>query len=124
MSALVIIGGFIAASIHVVIFVMESLAWGRPWVNRAFRLQPEQADANRLFAFNQGVYNLALALVTFAGLCARATSEPIVGAAVLCCGCFPMILAALALFVSARHLWRSALIQGIPPAVAVLGLLF
>ena len=58
----------LAGVVHVLIFCMESLWWTSPKVRARFRQTPEQAEATRLFAFNQGFYNLFLAVGTFAGL--------------------------------------------------------
>ena len=57
----------IAGLIHIYIFVMESLLWGTPRINKVFAMTPDQAESNRLFAFNQGFYNLFLALGAIGG---------------------------------------------------------
>ena len=59
----------LAAVLHVLIFVMESVLWARPQVWRRFAV-PNQSDADvlRPMAFNQGFYNLFLALGIFGGL--------------------------------------------------------
>ena len=58
----------LAGAIHIYIFVMESLLWGRPMTNKSFAMSAEMAEHNRLFAFNQGFYNLFLALTRVEGL--------------------------------------------------------
>ncbi|HEY6784033.1 MAG TPA: DUF1304 family protein, partial [Gemmatimonadales bacterium] len=60
------LAGILAGAIHVLIFCMESLWWTAPGVQKRFRQTPEQAQATKLFAFNQGFYNLFLALGVFA----------------------------------------------------------
>ena len=53
----------IAAAIHVAIFVLESVLWMRPSVRRIFGVRSDaDAAAIRPMAFNQGFYNLFLAL--------------------------------------------------------------
>src|SRR6266566_4483126 len=74
MTALMWLAAIVAGAVHVLIFAMESLWWTTPQVRARFRQSPEQAEATRLFAFNQGFYNLFLALGTFAGV---ARSPPI-----------------------------------------------
>ena len=56
------------ALIHVYVFYLESIAWGKPKTNKMFRVTPEQAELNRVFAFNQGFYNLFIAIAIVAGL--------------------------------------------------------
>lgn len=55
------------ALIHVYIFSMESLLWGTEKVNKTFRVKPENIEILRLWAFNQGFYNLFLSLGIFVG---------------------------------------------------------
>src|SRR4029079_17775174 len=53
----------VAAAIHVWIFVLESLWFRRPSVHRRFGLASEEdARIVRSFAYNQGFYNLFLAV--------------------------------------------------------------
>ena len=58
MLAVMWLAAILAAVVHVLIFCMESLWWTTPKVRARFRQAPEQADATKLFAFNQGFYNL------------------------------------------------------------------
>ena len=60
---------FVAALIHVLFFYYESVTFGRPETWRRFGLQSqEQADVVRPMAYNQGFYNLFLALGIVVGL--------------------------------------------------------
>lgn len=59
-----------AAALHVYIFAMESLWWTTPRVRATFGLSELDAHATRAMAFNQGFYNLFLAVVTGAGIVA------------------------------------------------------
>lgn len=101
--------------LHVYIFWMESLAWGRLPSRRAFGVRPEQVETLRPWAFNQGWYNLFLAAAAAAGLFVPGD----VGAALASYGLGSMAAAALVLLVSNPAKARAAAIQGLP---AVLGL--
>ena len=54
----------LAALLHVYIFVMESLTWTSPRTRAVFGTTEEEAQTTKLLAFNQGFYNLFLAIVT------------------------------------------------------------
>lgn len=49
------------ASLHVGFMLLEMVLWTRPAGRRIFRLTVEQADATRVLAANQGLYNGFLA---------------------------------------------------------------
>ena len=118
-AALVFVG--LAALIHGYIFVLESLRWSAPSTRKTFGIRSqEQADATKPLAFNQGFYNLFLALIAVAGMVSLAAGEDAVGAALIVAGAGSMVLAGLVLLASARRLWRAALIQLVPPAVGLL----
>ena len=110
----------LAGVVHVLIFCMESLWWTTPKVRERFRQLPEQAQATKLFAFNQGFYNLFLAIGTFAGLALALTGHPSSGLTLLTWNCLFMVGAAIVLAASAPKLWRGALIQGAAPLIFVL----
>lgn len=109
----------IAGLIHIYIFLMESILWGKPRINKVFGMTSEQAENNRLFAFNQGFYNLFLALGAIFGsiMVINNSSPTAVTLMVFSCAC--MFGAACVLFFSAKKLLRPALIQGIPPLIAL-----
>lgn len=111
------LAAIVAGSVHVLIFCMESLWWTTPAVRERFRQAPEQADATRLFAFNQGFYNLFLALGTFAGLTLALTGFTTAGLTLISWNCLSMLGAAIVLAVSAPRMRRGALIQGAAPLV-------
>lgn len=59
----------LAAALHVAIFFMESVAWGRPTVWKRFGVADQQAaDTTKPMAYNQGFYNLFLAIGAVVGL--------------------------------------------------------
>jgi putative membrane protein len=109
------LAAILAGLIHVLIFCMESILWTTPGVRARFRQSPEQAEATRLFAFNQGFYNLFLALGTFAGLAAVLTGHPRVGWTLVYWNCAFMLGAAFVLAASAPGMRRGAVIQGAAP---------
>lgn len=111
----------LAAVLHVLIFCMESLWFMRPRVHKRFgAATTADAEARRLFAFNQGFYNLFLAIGIFVGLAfLNFGGNVIVGRTLVlfCCAC--MIGAGVVLFLSAgRRMLRAAVLQGIFPLLA------
>jgi putative membrane protein len=109
------LAAILAGLVHVLIFCMESVLWTTPGVRARFRQSPEQAEATRLFAFNQGFYNLFLALGTFAGLGLVLTGHFRVGWMFVFWNCFCMLGAAVVLAGSAPGMRRGAVIQGGAP---------
>ena len=105
----------VAGAVHVVIFCFESLWWTTPAVRQRFRQTPEQANATRLLAFNQGFYNLFLAGGTFAGLGLALLGHPRSGLLLVAWNCCSMLGAALVLAASAPGMRRGAMIQGAAP---------
>jgi len=120
MLAVMWLAAILAAVVHVLIFCMESLWWTTPKVRARFRQAPEQADATKLFAFNQGFYNLFLAIGTFAGLALILLGQPDSGLTLVSWNCLFMVGAAIVLAASAPQLRRGALIQGTAPLVFLL----
>ena len=66
----------LAALLHVYIFVMESLTWTTPRTRAMFGTTAEEAETTKLLAFNQGFYNLFLAIVTAVGIAADRAGAP------------------------------------------------
>lgn len=106
-----------AGVMHVVFFCAESLWWQKPAVAKGFGMSSEQADTTKIIAFNQGFYNLMLAVGTFAGLAAWASGRETIGLTLLAWNCLTMVVAALVLISSAPHLKRGAVAQAAPPLV-------
>ena len=72
MESLFLVFALLAALLHVLIFCMESLWFMQPKIYRRFGAADEaEAQAVRLFAFNQGFYNLFLALGILLGIALR-----------------------------------------------------
>ncbi|MCK9917021.1 MULTISPECIES: DUF1304 domain-containing protein [Microbacterium] len=110
----------LAALVHVYIFVLESLRWTEPATRRIFGLRSaEEAELTRSLAFNQGFYNLFLALATAIGIVLVAAGSLTIGATLVLVGTGSMLAAALVLVLSSPKLARSAAIQGTFPLIAV-----
>lgn len=109
----------LAALVHVYIFVLESLRWTAESTRRTFGTTAVQAQATKEMAFNQGFYNLFLALVAAAGIIAAASGRHEVGAALVLAGCGSMLAAGLVLLFSSPKKARAALVQLTFPLLAV-----
>jgi putative membrane protein len=109
----------LAALVHVYIFTLESLTWTSARTRATFGTTPEQAEATKELAFNQGFYNLFLAVVTAVGVVVVATGSTGVGAALVLAGTGSMLLAALVLVLSSPAKARAAAVQGVLPLLAV-----
>lgn len=117
-AALVFVG--LAALLHVYIWVMESLTWTSPKTRATFGTSAEEAAATKEMAFNQGFYNLFLALITFGGIGAILADNDDVGATLVFCGAGSMVAAGLVLLLSSPDKARAALTQLAFPAIGVL----
>ncbi len=116
-AALIFAG--LAALLHVYIFVMESLTWTSPRTRATFGTTPEEAETTKLLAFNQGFYNLFLAIVTAVGIVAIGLGHTAVGAALAFAGVGSMLAAAAVLLASSPDKARAAVTQGTFPLIAV-----
>jgi putative membrane protein len=114
---------FLAAVIHLFIFALESVLWSRPSTWKLFGVRDERdAEVLRPMAYNQGFYNVFLAIGAGLGLVFLGTGfsrEGGIAIAMFALG--SMVLAAVVLVTSNPKLVRAALIQGAAP---LLGLLF
>ena len=116
-AALIFAG--LAALLHVYIFVMESLTWTSPRTRATFGTTPEEAETTKLLAFNQGFYNLFLAIVTAVGVVAICLGHTAVGAALVFAGVGSMVAAAAVLLASSPDKARAAVTQGTFALIAV-----
>ena len=114
------LAALLAAAIHVWFFVVESLLFGRPGVAARFGLRTdEQIAAVRPMAFNQGFYNLFLAIGIAAGVAQTAAGADVAGRAVVLFCCLCMLWAGIILLVTSRRFLQAALVQLVPPLVAI-----
>ncbi len=110
----------LAALFHVYVFYLESLAWSNERTRAAFGTTAEDAAVTKPLAFNQGFYNLFLAIIVVTGIVAFAANTPVVGATLVFAGAGSMTGAGLVLLLSNRDLARAALTQLVPPLLAVI----
>lgn len=123
MHPVAIAAAVVAAAIHVWIFVLESVWFMRPAVFRRFGLaSEEQARIVRSFAYNQGFYNLFLAVGVVAGLALLATGDTAGARTLVLFACGSMVAAGLVLVTHNRSFARAAAIQAASPLVAILAL--
>jgi len=107
------------AIIHMYIFSLESFLWERPYTKRIFGLSSDEARVTKLFAWNQGFYNLLLAIAIVVGWLLRngvlvMNNGAFAGNVLILYGLVSISIAGIVLFLSARRLWRSALVQVVP----------
>lgn len=113
----------LAALIHVYIFYMESIAWTGAKARATFGTTIEEAEATKSLAFNQGFYNLVLAIAVAVGIIFFASGATAVGATLVLTGAGSMAAAALVLFASSPDKRGAALKQGVLPLLGVIALI-
>ena len=110
----------LAALVHVYIFWLEALAFesaGR----KVFGVSAQDAAIMKPWAYNQGFYNLFLAIGTGVGL-AVDESDRHAAIALVLFGTGSMVTAALVLIASDPGKARGAVVQGVFPAIALIAL--
>ena len=124
MTVMAVVFGVVAGVVHVGFWTMESVRWRRPATWKRFGVaSQEEADTLAFAMQNLGYYNLFLAIGAIAG--AALVLTDIAGRTTLlgyCC--LFMLGAAVVLFVARRTMMQAALVQGVPPALALLALAF
>lgn len=122
MTALALVFAGLAALLHVLFFVLESLRWREPRTWKTFGLASQaDADTTAPLAYNQGFYNLFLAIGTVVGIVVIASTDAHdqIGWTLVVFACGSMLAAALVLISTGRSYARAASIQGVPALVAV-----
>ena len=113
----------IAAIFHVYFFILESLTWRKPKTWKTFGLpSQEHAEIIRPMAFNQGFYNLFLAIGSITGMAILGFNSTI-GYTLMIFASSCMIGAGAVLFLSVKRSRKAAIIQAGPPLLGVLSLL-
>ncbi|TSD45828.1 DUF1304 family protein [Rhodococcus sp. KBS0724] len=111
----------LAAVVHVYIFVLESILWTAPKTRATFGVKSEEeALTTKSLAFNQGFYNLFLAIVSVIGIVVAATGSASVGIALVLAGTGSMVAAGLVLILSSPDKARAAVVQMLFPVIAVI----
>ena len=122
MTIVALVLAALAGALHVFIFVLESVRWTQPATWKTFGVA-SQADAETTapLAYNQGFYNLFLAVGTFVGIVVGAVSDThdAVGWTLIVFACGSMLAAALVLLSTGLDRARAASIQGLPALLAV-----
>ncbi|WAZ27312.1 DUF1304 domain-containing protein [Streptomyces cinnabarinus] len=110
----------LAALAHIVVGALERFFYDRPAV-RVF-LTTSTADAPEVTLWRSGVaaYNILIGLGLVAGVTALHTGDTTVGRTLIIYLCAFLIASAIIFVVSFPRLWRGALGQGLPPAIALL----
>lgn len=120
----------LAALLHVYIFIMESIQWTQPRTWRRFGVADQaSADVIRPMAYNQGFYNLFLAIGALIGLAlywarGAGTTAEVAGLTLVLFTLGSMLAAALVLVSGGRRYVRPALVQGTLPLVGFVLFLF
>ncbi len=120
MIAAALIFAGLAALLHVYIWVMESFLWTSPRTRAAFGTTEEEAQTTKLLAFNQGFYNLFLAIITAVGIVIGGFGHYDAACALIFAGTGSMVAAAVVLLASSPDKVRAAVMQGTFPLLAVL----
>lgn len=118
-----VIAGFafagIAAIIHLYIFFLESIAWTGERARATFGTTVQEAETTKALAFNQGFYNLFLAVTVFVGIIVFAAGAQIAGAALVFAGAGCMFAAGLVLLISSPSKVAAAAKQLVPPLLGI-----
>lgn len=109
----------LAAALHVLIFYMESIAWEGALARKTFGGTPEKVRPHAFYAFNQGFYNLFLALQAIIGVVLAALGYAAIGAALILAGTGAMLAAAVVLALASAPHRSAAAKQGTFPLLAV-----
>lgn len=110
----------LAAALHVGIFIVESVAWTRPAIWKRFGLA-SQADAEitKPLAYNQGFYNLFLAIGAIVGVVFYAAGWEAAGFALVVFTMASMVAAAVVLVSTGRRYIGAAFTQGTLPLIGL-----
>ena len=109
----------ISALFHIYVFYLESLIWTKPRTWKTFGVpNQEAAETIRPMAFNQGFYNLFLAVEIASGLVAL-TFNARIGFTLIVAGATSILGAGIVLFFSVKRSRRAAVIQATPPLIGL-----
>ncbi len=107
----------IAAIFHVLFFVMESILFQKPNGYKIFKLKESDHLPVKIWALNQGFYNLFLAIGMFIGLYFVIIGRREAAGILVSFSGLSMMGAGLVLFFSAPKLRRGAWVQMLAPAL-------
>ncbi len=110
----------LAALLHVYIFYLESIVWTGAKARATFGVGESEAEITKPLAFNQGFYNLFLALTALLGIGLTIVGFATVGLTLVFAGTGMMVAAALVLVLSDSTKVRAAAMQGTLPLLAII----
>ena len=113
----------VSVLLHVAFFALEIALPKLPRVQAMFGVRPESLPVVRPWARNQGFYNLFLAAGPAAGLLLVQTGNEGAGRALVIYACAFMALCGLVLVTTDRRFWLAALVQAVPPLLAIAAVL-
>ncbi len=120
MITFAVVAASLAGLVHIGIWMLESLLWKREPVWRLFGARSaEDALAQEGVFFNQGFYNLFLAIGALVGAWMAAQSD---SNTLLIYSMAYMAGAAIVLVWRFPRLWRGAVVQGTLPAIALVAI--
>jgi putative membrane protein len=109
----------VAGLFHVYVFILESINWLKPKTWKLFGLPSlEVAKVIQPMAFNQGFYNLFLAVGILIGAVVAISKETI-GLTLMLFAASSMVGAGVVLFLSVKRSRRAALLQALPPLIGI-----
>jgi putative membrane protein len=122
----------LAALLHVYIFLMESVQWTQPRIWKRFGVADQQAaDTTKPMAYNQGFYNLFLAIgaiigivLFWAGGVGSGSTAEVAGKTLVLFTLGSMLAASLVLLTTGRSYLRAAATQGTLPLIGFVLFLF
>jgi putative membrane protein len=124
MTVLALVLAVLAGAVHVLIFVMESHLWTRESVWRRFSIGSAQQAADlQWMAYNQGFYNLFLAVGALLGVALVVLEHPQPGWALVLFTSASMVAAAAVLVSTGRRYARAAATQAAFPLLSLLAAL-
>ena len=109
----------LAGLLHVYIFLLETVWIDRPAARATFGIRRDDLPVIRPWAFNQGFYNLFLAIGALLAVWLHARGDETVARTLGFFACGSMLAAALVLLGYDRSKAGAALKQGALPALAV-----
>ncbi|KQM40649.1 DUF1304 domain-containing protein [Microbacterium sp. Leaf203] len=127
MGILALVFAGLAALLHVYIFVLESVRWTQPKTWKVFGIADQQAaDVTKPMAYNQGFYNLFLAVGAAIGIVFWVVNGigDVAGRTLLIFSLGSMLAAALVLVTSGKKYLRPASIQGTLPLIGLILAIF
>ena len=121
--SLSLVAAALAALVHVGFFVLESFLFTKPAGRKIFGTSAADAERMKFFAFNQGFYNLFLALGCAVGIGLSVSGRSDAGRALVTFTCASMVAAAAILATGGKRFARGVVAQGLPPLVALAAML-